>query len=467
MRALGFVVSEIIAPHNYLLESPESSSPIVTRAVAAGLQGIFYDNYQLRFWQRILLHWLGAFPQQVGRSLVSRFQTLTALEPALVSDLDIELIASQRLDDYTDIQTRFPAVTIGAALGGATAHIALALGGPFLPQAFVLTLNGGSPEGNARAYLHRSADLAFEVANRNPEILTIQHFDPVHDGWLTKRVNHLRLKLLDLPVAYKEFLHNRLEPGGAVCFLDCGAKWLRYRLGERSVFQVGGWGDISPQEYLEGSPRLERYCRAEGLKICDWQLPEYPLEEGAESEWGCEPGLGEALERFCHRERYRFIRIRLPFPHDYSRLAFKAVESLLQMEGREPSGILVEVFSQFDATAIMRSGLLPVWLIFNTSDSRDFLMDMRTLFPRGKPVFFSPLSTFSLTPDLVPWADWEETLRGLDWHNIGTRPSHYPSDVRVIASWSGILRRWVKEHEHPIRTRLHPEELRALTEPDK
>ena len=452
-----------MAINHFLLESPESSSPIITRAVAAGLQGIFCDNYQLKSWQRVLVHGLGAFPQQVGRTLVSRFQTLTAVNPASVSDLRLELMASERLKDYSGLQTRFPAVTIGAALGGATAHIALALGGPFLPQAFVLTLKGGSQEGDARAYLRRSADLAIEVANRNPEILTIQHFDPVHDGWLTKRVNHLRLKLLDLPEAYKEFLHNRLEPGGAVCFLDCGAKWLRYRLGERSVFQVGGWGDISPQEYLESSPRLEGYCRAEGLKACDWRLPEYSLEEGAESEWGCEPGLGDALERFCHQERFCFIRIRLPFPHDFSRLAFKAVETLLQIGGREPAGVLVEVFSQFDATAVMRSGLLPVWLVFNTTDSREFLIEMRSLFPPEKPVFFSPLSTFSLTPDLVPWADWEETLRGFDWHNVGTRPSHYPSDARVIASWAEPLRLWVKEHEQPIHGRLRPEDLQDLT----
>ena len=60
------IVKIIIAINHYLLESPESSSPIVTRAVAAGLQGIFYDNYQLRFWQRIFLPLLAAFPHALG-----------------------------------------------------------------------------------------------------------------------------------------------------------------------------------------------------------------------------------------------------------------------------------------------------------------------------------------------------------------------------------------------------------------
>jgi hypothetical protein len=136
---------------------------------------------------------------------------------------------------------------------------------------------------------------------------------------------------------------------------------------------------------------------------------------------GLRTWLGDALERFCIQENYRFFRIGLPSPLDYSRLAFKAVEHIHQNEAREPAGVLVEVFSQFDATAILRGGLLPVWLVFNTLDSRDLLLEMRSFFPRGKPVFFSPLSTFSLTPDLVPWEDWDKIMSGLDWHNIVRR----------------------------------------------
>jgi hypothetical protein len=220
-----------------------------------------------------------------------------------------------------------------------------------------------------------------------------------------------------------DFIRSRLDPGGAVCYLDCGAKWLRSRVGERSVFQVGGWGGISAQEFLEGSERLSRYCREARLPRCDWRLPGFPLEEGPESEWGCEPGLGEALQDFCLREGYRFIKISLPEPHDYSRLAFQAMARLLEEQGRTPGGVLVEMFSQFDVTAALQAGLLPLWLVFNTADSLAFLQEMVPLFPKDRPVFFSPLSTFTLTPDIVPWPAWEEALRGLDWRNIGARPS--------------------------------------------
>jgi hypothetical protein len=128
----------MLANNQLLLESTESSSPIITRAVAAGLQGVFADNYQLKSWQKPLLYWLGAFPQQVGRKVISRFQTYTALPPTLVTDLSVEKLASERVNDYGDIRTRFPVITIGAALGGASAHIALALGGPFLRKPLCL-----------------------------------------------------------------------------------------------------------------------------------------------------------------------------------------------------------------------------------------------------------------------------------------------------------------------------------------
>jgi hypothetical protein len=295
--------------------------------------------------------------------------------------------------------------------------------------------------------------------------MTVQHYDPVHDGWLTRFVNHLRFKLLDLPSAYIEFIKSRLSPGGAVVYLEGGATWLRYRVGPRSVFQVGGWGGISAEEFLQGSDRIRLYAPRAGLKITDWKLdPEHwPLETGPESEWGSEPGLAEALETFCRSEGYRFVRICLPHPNDFSRLAFRAAQSLLAKEGREAAGVLVEMFSQFDTNAARQAGLLPLWLIFNTEDSSEYLKEMRTQFPAGKPVFFSPLSTFSLTPDLVPFKTWDAALADFRLIIIGARQSHYPADARALVKWVEPLRAWVAENRNPVRGRLEAEELTKLT----
>ena len=225
---------------------------------------------------------------------------------------------------------------------------------------------------------------------------------------------------------------------------------------------MGGWGDISAQEFISGSLRLQTFAHANGLSQSSWGLKGYPLEEGPKSEWGCEPGLGSALQTFCGRYGYRFVEIALPHPHDYSRLAFFAQKTLLEGTGRQPAGTLIEMFSQFDATAVQQSGLLPLWLVFNTRDSLAFMQAMRPFFEQHQPVFFSPLITFSMTPDLVPWEGWQKALQGLDWHNIGARPSHYPADALALTKWSEPLRRWVARHPQPITTRLTPEKLQDL-----
>jgi hypothetical protein len=120
------------------------------------------------------------------------------------------------------------------------------------------------------------------------------------------------------------------------------------------------------------------------------------------------------------------------------------------------------MFSQFDAWAAFQSGLLPYWLVFNTHDSLEALQAMKDHFPAGKPVFFAPLSTFSLTPDLVRWTEWARALQGLEWINIGARASHYPSDARALLGWSRPLRAWVRAHSRPVRARLDADKLAEL-----
>ena len=446
------------------IESNESSSPIVTRAVAAGLQGQSIENYNFPFWQKYLLIGMGVLPQGVARFAISRFESISGLPPDVMDHFSLDELVRQRLEDYAKVPGPFPAISVGAALGGATTYLSLSLGAPFLPQTFVTTLKHGSLTGNVNEYLHRSLDTALRIADEKPGLMTIQHYDPVHDGWMTRFVNHLRFKLIDLPQAYAEFIKNRLIKGGAIVYLEGGASWLRYRVGPRSVFQVGGWGGISAEEFLSGSDRLRRYAHSAGLTLTDWSLKDYPLETGPESEWGSEPGLDSALEEFCTREGFRFIRIRLPHPNDFSRLAYNTAKALLLKENRQPTGVQVEMFSQFDANAARQAGLLPLWLIFNTEDSLNYLKEMRNQFPEGKPVFFSLLATFSITPDLVPWKKWEEALHGIDWINIGTRSSHYPADSRALVRWAEPLRKWVDKNSNPITSHLSADELLHLSQ---
>ncbi|MEI6291166.1 MAG: hypothetical protein WCP19_12100, partial [Chloroflexota bacterium] len=234
-------------------------------------------------------------------------------------------------------------------------------------------------------------------------------------------------------------------------------------IGDRSVFQIGGWGDITPEEFLYGSERLQDYARKNHLKHASWKLrqSEFPLESGPESEWGCEPGLSEQIENFCLAEGYQFVNLNLKHPEDISKLSFFTAKKMIEMDGNEPAGTQIECFSQFDCTSSFASSLLPLWLIFNTNDSANYLEKMMVQIPSNKPIFFSPLSTFSLTPDMAPWNRWEEIIKS-EFVNIGTRKSHYPSDPKALLHWSDPLRNWVTQNPRPIKSRISAEDLVSI-----
>lgn len=101
-------------------------------------------------------------------------------------------------------------------------------------------------------------------------------------------------------------------------------------------------------------------------------------------------------------------------------------------------------------------------MIFNTRDSARYLKEMSAQFPADKPIFFSPLATFSLTPDIAAWEEWIAALGRADFINTGARASHYPADARALIEWNRPLREWAQAHPAPIRAKLEAEELQQL-----
>jgi hypothetical protein len=424
-----------------VFESAESASPVLTRLIAGVLSGHPETVFNFSWLEKIGLALLNRLPVAVARAVVSQQFRWTALPPHKAEKLQVEQLIAARLADYDGVGGQFDTILVGSAMGGATAHLAAVLGAPFLPQPFILGLRGGSPGDEVLPHLELTSHVAERILDRNSEVMAIGHFDPIHDGWLTRVVSHLRLKLIDLPRGYRSFLQDKLKPGGTIVYLDCAARWLQYRLGSRQVYQIGGWGGISSQEFIEGSERIDRALAESGSKHRGgWGIPNREPVEGPESEWGSEPGFDQALEVFAREQGYGFERISFDDPQGFSRLAFLAHEELYRRQGREVEGVVVETFTQYDPQLVLSSGLLPLWLIFNTTDSREFLETQSQFFPRSKPVFFSGLVTLSRTPDMVPWEGWAQALEHFSWTSVGARPSRYPEDLISLWRWSERLR---------------------------
>lgn len=417
-------------------ESAESASPAITRLTAAALAGRPASLFRFAWWERAGLYGLNTLPPASKRGLVRRYFRASALRMSDVAEVSVDQLVEQRLRDYQGLEGRFPVVVLGSALGGAAAHLAALLGAPFLPQPFILSFKGGSPDDSVEAYLASVLPVMRRVLERNREIRAIGHFDPVHDGWLTRVASHLRIKLTRLPQRYQVFIRRHLAAGGEILYLDCRARWPQFRVGARGRIQIGGWGGLSPQEFLDGSARLDRALKEGGSPHRGgWRPQGLSLLEEPESEWGSVAGLAEDLEAFADREGFVFHRLSLPDPQDFATLAYRGHESLYKRWGEGPSGTLVEVFTQYDPGLALRGRLLPLWLVFNTTESLAYLERMQVEFPQGLPVYFSALVALSRTPDMVPWRAWMDALSAHRVVHVGARRKRYPEDLVSLWRW--------------------------------
>jgi len=433
------------------------SSAVCMRSVAAALRGEFLDPFGLRMPERMGLSLTALFGPKGVRWAVGEGVRFRGADPAWADRITAEGLARWAVSLYEGLEGPFSAVVIGAPNGG-VAHLAAALGVPFLSQHFLISFRDPTDPDDIWAYFEHGSALAQRILRREPMLAVVNHYDPLHDRYLVRWVNHIRLKLLDLPEAYKAFIRRRLPPGGVVIFTDCRYRWLQYRVGPRHTFQVGGLGGVSAREFLEGRPEIESL--RDGLG--GWALPDLPLEEQAESEWGAAPPLREIVETFACANGYRFLSLEGDHPEWYARLALAAHRRLSEREGRMPQGTLIEVFTQSNPAAPLASRLLPLWLPFNCTDSLDFLRRVRSSLPADRPVLFTPLSNFVHTFDTVGWEAYQEALAGLEVIVLGVRRRLFPSDPAGLWRPARALARWCRAHPDPVRARLRAEELEDM-----
>ena len=433
------------------------SSAVCMRSVAAALRGRFLDPFRLSALERVGLSAVALFGPEPVRRAVGYGVRFRGTDPSWADRVTAEHLARWAVSLYDGLDGPFDAILIGAPNGG-VAHLAAALGAPFLSQHFLISFRDPTEPDDIGTYFEHGTALARRILRREPMVSVVNHYDPLHDRFLVRWVNHIRLKLLDLPEAYRTFIRQRLRPGGALVFIDCRYPWLQYRVGPRHTFQVGGLGGVSDREFLEGRPEIEALRGAPG----GWSLPDLPLEQQVESEWGAAPPLREIVETFARANGYRFLALEGDHPEWYARLALDAHRRLSEREGREPQGVLVEMFTQSNPVAPLRSRLLPLWLPFNCADSLRFLRRMREHLPPDRPVLLTPISNFVLTFDTAGWSAYQDALAGMEVRVLGVRRRLFPSDPAGMWRPASALARWCREHPDPVMVRLSVEDLGRL-----
>jgi len=444
---------------NILPELTDSSAACM-RAVAAALRGEHFQNYPATPLKAALAGLVSSFGQRTACWVVERVISRGGQDPALAKHLTTENLARWAVSLYTELKGPWEAVILGAPNGG-VAHLATALGAPFLSQHFLFSFRHHAHADDIATYRAHGDALAAPILARNPDLAVVNHYDPLHDRFLVKYVNHIRVKLLGLPMAYQEFIHTHLRPGGTLVFIDCRYPWHQYRLGERHTFQVGGLGGVRDLEFIAGRAEIEAMQQAERSPfVGGWRLDE-PLEVGPESEWGTLPPFRQAVEAFAAASGYRFLALEGDSPEWFSGLAFSAHRWLSEKEGRPPQGVLIDCFTQTDPAACRQSRLWPLWLPFNCTDSLAFLQRWRHVFP-PVPLLFAPVPNFAPAFDTVPLVEWLAALEGLQVQVLGVDQRHYPADLAGLFRFRPQMEAWCQAHPDPVRARLNMDELSAL-----
>jgi hypothetical protein len=428
---------------------PTDSSATIMRGVAAALSDQWMEPQS---WSRLLVTLTtpaNRLPEKTRLRLIEFIVRNLGVPQSLAGEVTASGLAQWAVDLYGTDGPSYDAVVLGAPSGG-IGHLAALLGAPFLSEHFVTRYRYRGDPDDVTGYMACGTSLAETVLENNPDLMVINHYDPIHDRFMVAYVNYLRMKLLTLPAPYRHFIERRLRPGGTILFADCHYGWGQYRVSRRHNFQVGGLGGITDAEYVQGSPMVEEYLAEKGgrhnkkapSQRHSWSVP-FPWLPQRESEWGSLQAFRRSVETFASENGYRFLGLNAAHPADFSRIAFFASYQAILDMNLEPSGVLVDCFTLTSPTGALRAGLLPCWLPFNCVDSLGFLGDMAPDFPPGKPVLLAPVPSYSPSWDVARADQWVAACGAhadITW--LGIDPAVYPVDLAGMFRFVPALQSW-------------------------
>jgi hypothetical protein len=417
----------------------------VVREVAEALTGEGRSILECYPWgSELFLRLLDLFPAEVRIAVTEWGMRLSVGDdPAKAEAVNIGSLAQWCVDQYPTDERRYEAILVGSP-NGAVAHLAALLHVPFLTTSFGLTFRHAAMEADDLSTYLRGSEALIEAilrANEAPDFEIISHYDPLHDRSLVKAVHFLRIKLRELPEAYKDFIRRHLATDGKLILIDCTYAWPQYVLSDRAFLQVGGLGGIPAETFLER-----------------WPL-ELPVEWRRESEWGAPEAFAASVRDYAALHGIGLLEIRFDRPQDYSLLAYEAYQSC---RGVRPETILIDCFNHQNPRTNVETGIPALWLPFNTVEGLSFVEEALNgrVFDR---IFFTLLPSFAESPDTATLDPWLELLsRHGDVELVGIDPKRFPTDPVAPFRFAGHMTRLRKAFKLDTPLRLDFETLEAL-----
>ncbi|WBB82315.1 hypothetical protein O7606_07280 [Micromonospora sp. WMMD882] len=299
-------------------------------------------------------------PEPVRRAAVVRAAGRVALSVDQAAAVDAERVAGWLVDQYP-AAGRFPGAVLGSAHGSA-AHLAVALGVPWLPAGFEVTAhwNDGAVDRPDRARDHGAA-LAGRLLRGNDDVHVRQVHCPATRGALAGATVSLAVRWRRVPAAYARFLADRLDPGAPVLLLRDARTWPVGDAGGGHSFQVGcPASGLDPVDFHPDAPALRQVLRCAGGDSGRWDPPQVSVPR-APAENGVESGFEVSLRDWAVRRGHPVRRVLVPRPEVLSAATADLYRGWLRAAGKTGDRLVVECGRLLDPWQVVRAGLVPYW----------------------------------------------------------------------------------------------------------
>lgn len=435
------------------------SSTVVVRGIGALLHKRDFDPFCTTPIQKIGASLCNRLPKSTRKFLMERMTGSLGVDFNQAKKIRSDDLAEWVVSEYP--QAQYDSVIIGVPSGG-VGHLASYLGAPFLTQHFLAGFKGKFPIDDSDSYLAGCEPAARKIVQANSDLHAIIHYDPLHDRFIVKRTGFIRVKLLFLHKAYREFLLKSLKPGGTIVLVGCSFPWLQYQISARVNFQLGGLGGVTPDEYYNGSDRIEEYINLERrssektqtrVKHESWLLSKYKPENHPESEWGLLPSFADDVRNFADSQNFRIVEIMLDHPDQLSEIMFNAFGNLIANEHPDkPRKILIDSFTNSSPAFNRKISAQPLWLPFICDDSFNFAKRILDSQPEETQILLALHPSFADPFDIIPLEKWMEYLsRFKEINLIGVDKKNYPADLTAYYKFSEDINKYASTNPCPLK----------------
>ncbi|MFD8493798.1 hypothetical protein [Amycolatopsis sp. NPDC059657] len=412
------------------------SATAMVRALAMALRGKRFTALGQSKAAELPLRLSRWLPERVRTQLYRVAGAKEGSAPGELGELDLGEVADWLAGHYTGDE-RYPGVLIGSS-NGAAIHLGAAAGVPWLPNTVLVPVKwpDNDPD-HPRAALDFGRETALPLLHNNPDVALHHMHDGNQDRLMIAAMSYFRLKWLELPRAYQRFLTERLAPGAPIMLLDCTLRWPVTRVAERHYFQTGAYGGLQPQEYLQGSPAVERFLAEQGSPLRAFDAPEADAT-APEAEWGLSPEFGAAVENWAAEHGHPVHRITFEDPQDLSGPVADLHREWLAAQGVRTNRLLVESFILLDPLGATRAGLVPYWTPFAVRPARDRLAEyLRDREFTDLEVLLFPHGVRSA--GIAEPEDWLALADNVRFP--ATDRKRYPADFRALAAYGSAIRK--------------------------